>query len=58
MKEQQIRERKESESGEAKTYLFLQIALAAVSLITIMAGSFYFEKYQEEWVTSLNVTLL
>lgn len=58
MKEQQIRERKESKSGEAKTYLFLQIALAAVSLITIMAGSFYFEKYQEEWVTSLIVTLL
>jgi len=49
---------KEQENESIKTYLSLQAALAASSLITITAGSFYYEKYTEELFTSLIVTLV
>lgn len=49
---------KEITKNNTKTYLILQIALAASSLVMIIVGSLYFEKYQEEWITSLLVTLL
>lgn len=49
---------KEQENGSTKTYWMLQAALAAVSLITIAAGSIYYEKYTEEIITSLIVTLV
>lgn len=58
MENKQMKERKKQENSDTKKYFFLQIALAIVSIITIIAGSFYFEKYQEEWITSLVVTLL
>lgn len=45
------------ENGSTKTYVMLQVLLAVVSVVTILAGSLYFEKYQEEWITSLLVTL-
>ena len=51
-------QRKELESNDTKRYLFLQAALAILSFVTILVGSLYFEKYQEEWITSLIVTLL
>lgn len=46
------------ERDSTKTYLMLQAVLAAVSLITIAAGSIYYEKYGEEMITSLIVTLV
>lgn len=49
---------KEQENGSRKTYLMLQVLLAVISVVTIIAGSLYFEKYIEEWITSLFVTLV
>lgn len=49
---------KGQESDSTKIYLMLQAVLAAVSLITIAAGSVYYEKYEEEIITSLIVTLV
>lgn len=46
------------ERDSKKTYLMLQAVLAAVSLITVTAGSLYYEKYREEIITSLVVTLV
>jgi len=51
-------QRNEQENGSAKIYFFMQIALAVISLVTIGIGSFYFEKYTEETITSLVITLL
>lgn len=49
---------REKKNGSTKTYLMLQVLLAVISAVTILAGSFYFEKYREEWITSLLVTLV
>lgn len=47
---------KEQENDSTKRYLFLQAAIAVSAMAMILAGSLYFEKYKEEWITSLLVT--